>query len=233
MDKLSNSIVLIPARGGSKGIPGKNIKILNGKPLIAWSIEHAIEAALVDEVYVSTDCSEIKKIAEKHGAVVPFLRPERCSSDVASTESVVEHFLGWAATKNLEIDLLTLLQPTSPIRHPGRLDEAIKHLIDQKADSLVSVSKTHKFMWKDLTRPNASYDIFNRPRRQDINKNDEAFVENGSIYVTRAWVYHQLKNRLGGKICLFEMSSEESFEIDDPLDFELVKFLMSCHGDYK
>lgn len=220
------NIALIPARCGSKGILQKNIKILRGKPLIAWSIEHALQSSSIDAVFVSTDCQSIKDIALSYGANVPFLRPKNISNDAASTESAVLHFLKWATSHNVQCDNLVLMQATSPFRYKSRIDEAMGKFLCEDADSLLSVTKTHHFFWKNPISPTASYDIYNRPRRQDIKVCDELYFENGSFYISKVDIYKKFKNRLGGKISMYEMSYEESFEIDEPIDFELIEFLM-------
>lgn len=217
---------LIPARCKSKGLPGKNIKLINNKPLIAWSIEQALASETIDRVFVSTDCEQIREVALAYGAEVPFLRPEEISGDEATTESAVLHFLQWALEMNVHIDNLILLQPTSPFRYPNQLDKAMKQFVEESADSLVTVTKSHRFTWRKNDQPVPSYDIFNRPRRQDIAVHDETYVETGSFYITKLSIYRQLKNRLGGKISMFEMAVEESFEIDDMFDFNLIEYLM-------
>jgi N-acylneuraminate cytidylyltransferase len=229
MEKTKN-VAFIPARSGSKGVPGKNIKYIHGKPLIAWSIEQALAANCVDDVYVSTDCQQIKAIAEHWGAKVPFMRPPEISGDSATTESAVMHFINWASQNTLSFDYLTLMQATSPFRYSGQLDKAMKQFIREDADSMVTVTKTHRFIWKYPNNPQASYDVFNRPRRQEIRAEDEIYFENGSFYISKIEVYKKYNNRLGGKIAMFEMAPEESFEIDDVLDFELTEFMMKNHG---
>lgn len=224
------NIALIPARGGSKGIPGKNIKLINGKPLIAWSIEQALSADCIDSVYVSTDCQKIKSVAEEYGAKVPFMRPEAISGDTSSTETAVMHFIEWAEQNSVEICNLFLMQATSPFRYEGQLDKAMKQFVSESADSMLSVTKTHRFIWRNLHQPYASYDVFNRPRRQDIKSDDEIYFENGSFYISTLETYKKYKNRLGGKISMFEMTPEESFEIDDLLDFSLTEFVMKKYG---
>jgi len=224
------NVAFIPARCGSKGVPGKNIKQINGKPLIAWSIEHALSAECIDVVFVSTDCEEVRKVALDYGAEAPFLRPATISDDTASTESAVLHFLDWAQNNNQHFENLVLLQATSPLRYPGQIDLAMKQFIDENADSLVSVTKSHRFFWKTPEKPIASYDVFNRPRRQDIKKKDEVYFENGSFYITKKTIYKEFENRLGGRISMFNMSPEESFEIDDLFDFKLIEFLMKEYG---
>lgn len=227
MQNDGKNVALIPARGGSKGLPGKNLKLICGKPLIAWSIEHALKSRSIDQVYVSSDCPKIMQIARDFGAKVPFQRPDDYSKDTSSTEDVVMHFINWADVNTILINNIALLQPTSPFRYSGRLDEAMKQFVAQEADSLVSVSKVHKFIWRSPHSPQASYDVYNRPRRQDIDKEDEIYFENGSIYITRSNIYRDIRNRLGGKISLFSMTPEESDEIDDISDFERVEFFMN------
>lgn len=223
-------MAFIPARGGSKGLPGKNIRNINGKPLLAWSIEAANRSDSIDEVYVSTDSIEIAEVARSFGAKVPYIRPAEISNDTASTESAVMHFVDWSKQQSLNIQNLILMQATSPFRHVGSIDRAMQKFLSEKADSLVTVCKTHKFFWRNALQPNASYDIYQRPRRQDILSEDEVFYENGSFYITSLAVYEEIGNRLGGKISLFEMRPEESFEIDDLIDFKIVELLMKEFG---
>lgn len=221
--------VLIPARGGSKGIPNKNLKSFCGKPLIAWTIEQALSSEIVEKVYVSTDSPEIAKIAREFGAEVPFLRPADISTDESSTEEAIEHFYNWTLIKDLKFDVLILLQATSPIRYPGSISAAVEKYQDSKFDSLVGVCERHFFTWYYSHNGDAksSYDIFNRPRRQDIEGIDKTFTENGSIYVFSVNGFAKNKNRLFGKIGLFEMSEAESYEIDSNFDFEFCEYLMS------
>lgn len=219
--------VLIPARGGSKGILNKNIVEIGGKPLIAWSILAAKKIFSDEVIFVSTDSIEIMKIAKQYGAQVPFLRPPHLSTDISSTEGVALHFLNWLNESGIELDSLVLMQATSPIRRRNALSEAVQLFETQCADSLVTVCKTHKFIWRNIHNPQADYDIYNRPRRQDISESDEIYFENGSFYITKIKVFEKFKNRLGGKIVLYEMSPEESFEIDDKFDLEINKILIN------
>ena len=221
--------VLIPARGGSKGIPNKNLVELGGKPLIAWSILAARATFSKEVIFVSTDSIEIMEIAKQYGAQVPFLRPHHLSTDAASTESVALHFLGWLHESGIELDSLVLMQATSPVRRVASLSEAVQLFESESADSLVTVCKTHKFIWRNLSSPQASYDIYDRQRRQDISKNDEIYFENGSFYITKTKVFEKFKNRLGGKIVMYKMTAEESFEIDDKFDLEINKILINRH----
>ena len=140
------NLAIIPARGGSKGIPKKNIKLLAGKPLIQWTIEHALNSSCVSRLVVSTDCEDIADISTKLKAEVPFLRPNELSSDTASTESAILHCLEWLSlNENYQPDNIILLQPTSPIRSLDAIDNAFDTFLKKKADSLLSVSEFFHF----------------------------------------------------------------------------------------
>lgn len=221
-------IAIIPARKGSKGVPGKNIKHLAGKPLIAWSIEQALNSELVSRVIVSTDCTDIARTAVEAGAEVPGIRPENLSDDNAKTEPVLIHAINeWCSKKTP--DAVLLLQPTSPLRLPGSIDASIKHFIDSKSNSLVSTCLAPSFFWKNTTPPSALYNYLDRPRRQDIHPIDLLHKETGSIYITETKTLLSTENRLGGKITLFPMSDFESLEIDTEFDFILLEKIMHMH----
>ncbi len=212
-------ISIIPARGGSKRIPRKNLKILNGKPLLAYSIEHSIKSKKIYETYVSTEDSEIKKVAYEFGAKV-INRPPEFATDKASTESVLLHAIEYL--KN-DLDYIVLLQPTSPIRYPALIDEAIELILNENGDSLLSVRLCDSFFW-DKNGNSLNYDYKNRPLSQD---KVWEYVENGSIYITKKEILLKERNRLGGKIITYVMSKWMSFEIDEQFDFDLIEWLMS------
>ena len=225
MESKIQNIAIIPARGGSKGLPNKNILPFNGKPLIAWSIEQALTSNLIERVIVSTDCEEIANIAIKFGAEVPGLRPPEISTDHASTEDVLLYVCNQLFSKSFNFKNVVLLQCTSPIRMPGTIDRAIQQFMDSRCDSLLSVTESHRFFWHDKTNPKPDYDFRRRPRRQDLKKHQIKFMETGSIYITKMKELICSKNRLCGSLSLFETDLVESFEIDGSLDFELCQFL--------
>ncbi len=218
------TIAIIPARGGSKGVPRKNIRLLVGKPLIAHSIEDAQESTLVDQVYVSTDDQEIATISAEYGAKI-IHRPAELANDTASSESALIHGLQALEAQNINPDLLVFLQCTSPIRTGAEIDQAIAKLKNEQADSLLSVSPSHRFLWEEVNGvvQSINYDYSHRPRRQDMNPQ---YVENGSIYVFKPWVLKENQNRLGGKISLYIMSEMAAVEIDSLEDFQMIDFLM-------
>lgn len=217
-------ITIIPARGGSKGIPRKNVRSLGDKPLIAHSILDAKEAKLVDKVYVSTDDPEIAEVSSKYGAEI-INRPLEIAGDTASSETALIHGVSEIEKNGISPELIVFLQCTSPIRSGEDIDRAIEKVQAENADSLLSVTLSHKFLWEEVhgTVKSINYDYKHRPRRQDMQPQ---YVENGSIYIFKPWVLKELKNRLGGKISLFPMMEAASWDIDSVLDFEVAEFLV-------
>lgn len=227
MQKLK-VVSIIPARGGSKGIPRKNIKLLAGKPLIAYTIEQSVNSKLVSRTIVSTDDDEIAAVSKKYGAEV-IKRPAELATDKAASEPTILHVLDTLKEKEGYVpDLVVFLQCTSPLRKKDDIDKAIKKLADEKADSLLSVCQSHAFLWKfdnkKGTAVSVNYDYKNRPRRQD---REPEYKENGSIYVTKTELWRKNKNRLGGKIALHVMDVDDSWEIDDAFDFWLIEQIIN------
>ena len=219
-----NVIAIIPARGGSKGIPGKNIKNFEGKPLISHSIEYAQDSKLVREIYVSTDDQQIAHISKTAGAKI-IKRPAELATDTSTTESAIKHALN--NIDNLP-DIIVLLQPTSPLRPDKSLNKALNIFLKTNCDSLLSISPTHRFFWNlsnNIIKP--EYDYKNRPRRQDIKKNDIRYVENGSLYIFSYDHFMKKKNRLGGRIAHIVFKEKYSYEIDTQNDFLFIENLMN------
>ena len=227
-------IAVIPARGGSKGVPGKNLLPLAGKALIVWSIEQALAAGnVIDRVVVSTDSEDIAKVAIDSGAEVPSLRPPHLAGDETPTEPVLLHVVEEVAQQGECPDAVMLLQPTSPLRLPGSIERAVAEFQGRNADSLISMVETHAFFWSFPnglhSPPVAAYDFINRPRRQEILPADKQYKENGSIYITRTHLLCTKKNRLGGVIAGFVMDEAEGIEIDSVADFSIVESLLHLY----
>lgn len=219
---------MIPARGGSKGIPRKNLREVGGRPLIAWTIEQALAAEADLHVLVSTDDEEIADVARAAGADVPWLRPAELAVDTAATEPTVEHAIDQvSAASGVEPEAVLLLQATSPIRLPGTLDRAVTQFRETGVDSLIGVIPRSPFFWWASDPPRADYDPDHRQRRQDMRPEQLRYYENGSLYLTRTPIYREHHNRIGGRIGLFVMSQVEGIDIDTLADLHLADAYLS------
>ncbi|BCT77061.1 acylneuraminate cytidylyltransferase [Sinomonas cyclohexanicum] len=222
-----NTLCVIPVRGGSKGIPRKNIRRVAGKPLVVWTIEQALAAKAGLDVLVSTDDSEIADVARAAGADVPFLRPAELAQDTTATEPVVRHAIDFRTSQGRRPDAVMLLQATSPLRFPGTLDRAVEQFEATGVDSLVGVVPQTPFLWtmplETGGQPAAQYTVGSRPRRQELAERDFRYRETGSLYVTRTGIYEQLDNRLGGRIGLFVMDEREGVDVDTELDLAVAE----------
>ncbi len=218
-------VAIIPARGGSKGIPRKNLAVVAGKPLIQHTIEQAKSASQIDKVYVSTDDEEIAKLSRACGARI-IERPGEHASDIATSESALLHALEYIQKEERYLpDTVVFLQCTSPIRDSVDITNAIHEFRRVGADSLLSVVESHRFLWR-LEAGKASpmnYNVNERPRRQDRMPE---FMENGSLYIFSVNGFLISKVRLFGKIALYKMSPESAYEIDDYSDIAVVEALM-------
>lgn len=226
MSKKLNILAIIPARGGSKGVPRKNIRLLCGKPLIAYTIEAALSSKRIDKVVVSTEDEEIAEIARECGAEI-IMRPVELADDSAPTEPVLEHAVKYLKeTEGYRADVIVLLQPTSPLRNSQHIDDALDTFFNNKYDSLLSVCPSHSFLWRiDNKGPYPlNYDFKSRPRRQD---RQPEYRENGAIYITKYDILMKDHNRLGGRIGWYIMQEEHSWEIDTEFDFWLCEQLMT------
>ena len=223
---MNKILAFIPARGGSKGIPNKNIKLFNGKPLIEWTIDSALKSKLISKVIVSSDSQKILSISKKLGAEI-VLRPKSTSGDFATTESTIKHYI-----KNTKesFDTIVLLSPTSPIRKMSDIDNAIKEFKSKKLDSCFSASILLDFLiWKLNKKKkyeSINYNFQNRGIRQ---KRDLNYVENGSIYVFKTKLIKYYNNRIAGKIGIYLMNFWQSFEIDVKDDWKLLETIQKIY----
>jgi CMP-N,N'-diacetyllegionaminic acid synthase len=226
---MSKIVAIIPARGGSEGIPGKNLIQICGRPLLAWSIMQASMVRRIDKVFVSSDSDEILSIATQYGAT-PIRRPDSISSDEASSESAWIHALEQIEHAGIDVHLIVGLQATSPIRSSLDLENAIAQMQKDKLDSLLSVVEVEDFFnWRlGQSGPESiDYDYRSRSRRQDLERR---YLENGSFYIFRPEILRKLNNRLGGKIGIHIMERYKMFQIDNIEDVALCEIIMQGYG---
>lgn len=225
---MKNMIAIIPARSGSKGLKNKNIRELNGKPLMAYTIESALKSKMFRDVVVSTDSLEYKRIAESYGADVPFLRNEELSTDSASTIDVVEDLLNKMHESGKDYEAFMILQPTSPLRDENHIIEAVKLFNDKNADSVVSMCECEHspLLTKQLDETRSLNGFLNgldKHRRQDFNK---FYRLNGAIYLLNVEYFLKYKNFYKKNSYAFIMEKSKSIDIDDINDFKYAEFLI-------
>ncbi len=222
-------IALIPARGGSKGLPRKNIALLSGKPLIVWTIEEAKKSKYIDKLYVSTDDKEIAGIVQSFGAEIPFIRPRSLSGDEVRCIDVVLHCIDFMENRNESYDILVLLQPTSPLRITKDIDDAILFLVEKKAGAIISVSECEHPPQKANVLP-ADGSMENFIKETNLNKNrqelDTYYRENGSVYVANLDYIKKQKSFYGKKSFAFITLVEHSVDVDSKLDLGFCEYLL-------
>lgn len=213
------AIAIIPARGGSKGIPRKNIIPFHGKPLIYWSIKAALEAELIDAVQVSTDDAEIAAVSRQAGAQV-IMRPDDISNDIASSEDALIHALSQLDERP---ELTVFLQCTSPLTHSQDIDNCIRKLLDSNADSAFTATESHRFIWKNCNQASGvNHNPAERKRRQELEKE---YAENGAVYVMRTEEFMRTGHRFFGKTVISEMPATRTWEIDSVEDILVAEAL--------
>ena len=221
------NLAIIPARGGSKGIPGKNLKLVAGRPLIAWSIRAALAAERVDRVVVSTDSEAIAEAARRAGAEV-IRRPAELAQDASGSEDALLHVLDVLEERGQELpENIIFLQCTSPLTQAADIDGAVAMLDLAEHDTVVSVIPFHYFLWKRNAEENATginHDKQVRPLRQE---REPQFLETGAVYVMRTQGFRQYRHRFFGNTALYEMAPERCLEIDDEADLDRARFMMT------
>ena len=223
-------LAIIPARGGSKGLPGKNIKLLDGVPLICHSIKAALASNLVDRVIVSTEDNEIASIAKNCGAEVPFMRSIDLASDTSMVMDSYLQVVDWIAKENSKpIKSFVALLPTVPLRTSKDIDDAIKIFNDKNANSVISVVEApvpldwNRRITKEGILKNYSSEFNTIKNRQELEK---TYVPNGAIYVFRTEVLRSTRQYYTEKTYPYVMPRERSADIDELLDFEWVEYLL-------
>lgn len=222
---------LVPARGGSKGVPRKNIKPLAGRPLLAYTAEAALAAKRLARVVLSTDDEEIAAVGRTCGLEVPFLRPAELAEDSTPTLPVVQHALRWLIETGDSFDAVCLLQPTNPLRRAADIDSCIELLIQQHADTvftMLSVPAEHNPHWvyfktEDGTLRLATGEATPIPRRQLL---PPAFHREGSVYVTRTHIVLEQNSLYGARVVGYEMEAARSVNIDTLADWALAEAIL-------
>lgn len=223
--KIMKTIAFIPVRGGSKSIPLKNIKNFCGKPLVYWNIAALQNAGRVDEIVVATDSEDIKRTVNNFhfDKVKIYNRSTENATDTASTESVMLEYISTTDLKS--DDIFILVQATSPLTETKHFEEALDIYKQNHFDSMLTCVRSYRFFWnEDGTSKN--YDYHNRPRRQDY-KGD--YMENGAFYINTVKNILKSKNRLSGKIGIYEMPEYTAMEIDEPDDWIILETMMYKH----
>jgi len=225
-----NIIALIPARGGSKGIPRKNIRLLAGKPMIAYTIEAALKSRYIDRAVVSTEDDEIAEISKRYGAEV-IERPEDLAKDETPTIDVIFQVLEVLRTENYNPNIVVLLQPTSPLRKAEDIDNAIELFVNDSCESVVSVCEVeHSPYWSFKIEDKYLNPVFERKylkmKRQDLPK---VYMPNGAIYVSTPEVLCKYESFYHSKTIPYTMPPERSIDIDNEIDFMLAELVTKRH----
>lgn len=239
MYKSKTFLAVIPARGGSKGLAGKNIKELCGKPLIAWSIEAGLKSDYLDEVIVTTDCQNIAEVSKQYGANVPFLRPNELASDTATSFDAIKHTIEHYKNElNKEFDYIVLLEPTSPLRESSDIDNMIEKIIrfEDDFDSIVSIGEVHehpsimkKIVNKKILSPYC-VELEMKARRQD---NGIAYFPYGVAYIVKTKSLLNEETFYTKRNTFYEIKRYQCYEIDDIYDFLAIENIMKYEWSLK
>lgn len=218
------TVAIIPARGGSKGIPRKNVKELNGKPLIGYIIETALGVDEIDRVIVSTEDPEIEAAARSFGAEVPFTRPLELAGDEIGTLPVLQHAVSYLEeNENYKPDIVILLYATSPMLSHSRIMEALGLIKEKNFDSVLSVIEDRGHYWIENR---GKYERFYPKNLRNRQFTKPLFKENGAIYITKRDILMEKNEIVDGNIGFLVMEERETVDIDEPFDFEIVEVMM-------
>ncbi len=226
------NIITICARGGSAGVPGKNIRPLCGKPLIGWTIEQAFASKVADEVFVSTDSEDIARVARSFGAQVPFLRPAELATSTAGKLPVIQHLVEWVEAQHGPVNAIVDLDPTSPLRDIADIQTCFS-MLDANTDVVITGYEADKNPYFNMVelKANGFYERVCLPGSEVLGRQSapKVFAMNASIYV---WHRHSLSSSLwdSPKIRLHVMPRERSVDIDHEIDFDMVTLLMRKKG---
>ncbi len=222
-------LCIIPARAGSKGLPGKNIKNLHGKPLIAYTIEQAKNSKYIDRVIVSTESLDIADISRKYGAEVPFRRPAKLATDKSNIMDVLIHAIAWMKKKErADFDIVVLLHVTSPLRTSKDIDKCIEILVKKQADNVFSVTEAHRNPYFNMVEINKDGKVGLVKKGRFINRQaiPKVFDMNASIYVWWKDILMKKKSSFLKNSRIYVMPKEKSVDIDDYLDFKIAEMFL-------
>lgn len=222
-----NVLYVIPARKGSKGVPGKNSKLLHGKPLVQYSLETALSLTSSENICLTTDSKEVIQIAEQIGIAVPFIRPEHLATDTAGSREVILHAVEFYRAQGKNYDVVVLLQPTSPFRKKTDVQEMLS-LFDHHLDMVVSVKESHDNPYYSMFEENNEGFLSlvkpgNYSRRQDCPK---VYTYNGSVYVIRVSSFEKMPASDFSHIKKFVMDDLHSIDIDSPFDWNVAEMIL-------
>lgn len=238
MIKGKTVVAVIPARAGSKSLPGKNIKKLRGKPLISYTIEAALRSKFIDRTIVSTDGKKIAEISKRCGAEVPFLRPAYLATDTAHTPPAIEHAVNYLEkNEDYKADIVVILQPTTPLRRTEHIDLGIKKFLKAGTDTLVGVKEAFPPWWlfkpqKGKVVPFIEYkkgiNAYNLERQQL----PKIYQVNGALYVTKRNYLKRANSFINPRSCAYLLMNEESsLDVDTPLDFKIAEAVLKTRKD--
>lgn len=230
MYKNKKILAIVPARSGSKGVPLKNIKEINKKPLISWTINTAKKSQYLDRYFVSTDSEKIARVARDSGADIPFLRPKELAEDHSPSYEAILHALLKFEEQGEIFDYVALLEPTSPLRKNDDIDNAISKLIDdEKADSLVSLGEVHMEHPMIIKRINDDYVtpyIDNVKKIHQRQQADIAYFPYGVIYICKTSIFREEKSFYLKRTIPYFIDRWQNYEIDDIIDFNIAELLI-------
>jgi CMP-N,N'-diacetyllegionaminic acid synthase len=227
MYKKHKFLAVIPARSGSKGLPGKNIKLLGNKPLIGWTISEALQSKYIDRIIVSTDSENIVQVASQYGDFVPFLRPKSLALDSTSMFDTVNHVL--SNVYDDEYKYVIILQPTSPLRTSDDIDQAVKMMLDAEAQGCISVTLTPKspYWMYSIDEKNVLAPIINQDKAAECRQQlPKSYLLNGAIYIAETKQLLKTKNFLTEKTLAYIMPGSRSIDIDTLEDFQKAEVLL-------
>lgn len=222
-------LCIIPARGGSKGVPGKNIKPIEGKPLIAYTIEQAQKSKYIDRVIISTEDKQIVDIAKEFNAEVPFIRPEELAEDDSSMMDVLAHAAKWMEEEaKFKFDILVLLHVTTPLRTTEDIDNCIKLLVEEGADNVFSVTESYRNPYFNMVEVSKDKKVTLVKEGNFVTRQSapDVFDMNASIYVWWKNIFKTEKGLFLNKTRIYPMPRERSVDIDEPLDFRIAEMLL-------